>query len=1103
MLLLSAFLPAVAFPQSAATPAAADAFRNESLVFERSETTIRMHSDGTGERAIHVRLRVQSEGAARQFGVLAFDYASATETPVITLVRVHKPDGRTIDTPGSDAMDMPAAVTREAPLYSDLKEKHLPVRSLSAGDTLEYEVHTAINEAEAPGQFWGAQHFTVPGTVIVMAEVFTLEVPKDKYVQVWSPNHQPTITEHDGLRSYRWSVAQLVPAPRSAGPGEDPAKAEPPKDPDEDADGRKLPSVAWTTFRNWAEVGDWYRSLALNRAQPDDALRARVDELTKDAKTPEDQIRALYSFVSTQIRYVGIDFGVGRYQPHRAAEVLGNEYGDCKDKDTLLEAMLRAKGFRPAPALIGAGVTPVPDVPTPAVFNHVITTVDLPGGRIWFDSTPEVAPYRLLSAPIRNELALVVPANAPASLERTPAAPPYPFINRFEAVGTLDSQGRLTSHITASYRTDDELVVRAMARSVAPAEWDKASQYVSSTTGFGGSTSNTSFANSGDFSLPIILTYDYTRQPYGDWESRRIVPAFPALEFNALQSSDRAPPTDIQLGAPRTLIAICRIRLPQGYRTDLPDPVHVKTDFATFDKTYGFDGKEIVIERNIVVLKDKLPKTEWKRYEAFTKEIGLEGEPWIQLIQPSKSASAQPAQAPPPGKALPQAAQTAQSSTSPQERQSEESSPGASPAPSVDASLQDLIQTAAEELKSGDSSGARTTLDKVKATRADQEGLWALYGWIAIGEGRWMEAKDDFGKELAAHPDSAASVAGLAQVDSQIGDFAAARQLLRSYLDRYPQNPQLSGYLATLQARAEDNDGALKTLQSAAASHPDDLAVRLKLSQALQRLGRNDEAAAAAKSVLAATEDSELENGAAYVLALAGRDLPAAEEASRKSIRMLEEKSASITTAEVNSNAFAQSHLLSASWATLGWIVFREGNPEEAEPLVLAGWRNSLLPENGDHLGQIYEKMGKKNEALSTYLLAKAALGSNNATPAVREEIAEHIARLNAAGVKRSSFNGIQELQALRTYRFARPGGLSGWGTFRLQIGYAGVVASQEISGEQKLARLSAAIAATKFPGLVPPGSKAHLLRSAVISCFSAPTCELVLVPNESLNTER
>lgn len=613
-LLFCALLPVPVLSQTTTKPTAADPFSNEALVFERYETTMRMHADGTGERSIHVLLRIQSEGAARQFGVLSFPYASANETPHITLVRVHKPGGASIDTPAADAIDMPAAVTREAPLYSDLKEKHLPVRSLSAGDTLEYEVHTTIDKAEAPGQFWGANHFTAPGTLVVLSELLTLEAPKDKYLQVWSPNHKPTITEHDGLRTYSWKVAQLVAAPKSADQGGASAKPSQSKDPDEDADGRKLPSVAWTTFHSWAEVGDWYRSVALARAQPTDALRVQADAVTKDAKTPEDQVRAIYTFVSTRTRYVGIDFGVGRYQPHPAAEVLSNQYGDCKDKDTLLEALLHVKGFTTAPALIGAGITPVPDVPSPAVFNHVITTVNLPSGRIWLDSTPEVAPYRLLSAPIRDQLALVVPAEAPATLERTPAAAPYPFAARYEAVGKLDAEGKLTSHVTASYRTDDEVAVRTLARGIAVAEWDKASQYIAASTGFSGATSNTHFTSADDLSSPIVLTYDYTRHPFGDWENRRIVPPFPALEFSALASDGTAPSADIVLGAPRTLTAISRISLPEGYRTDLPDPIHVKTDFATFDKTYRFDGKQIVVERDIIVLKSKLPKADWKRY---------------------------------------------------------------------------------------------------------------------------------------------------------------------------------------------------------------------------------------------------------------------------------------------------------------------------------------------------------------------------------------------------------------------------------------------------------------------------------------------------------
>jgi hypothetical protein len=406
-------LPLCCFAQSAQS-AGADSYRNEALVFERYETVYRMNADGTGERDLHVRMRVQSEGAAQQFGVLSFSYAAASETPQIKFVRVHKADGTTVDTPAADAIDMSADVTREAPLYSDLKEKHLPVRSLSPGDTLEYEVDTTINKAEAPGEFWGADHFTAPGTLVVMAEVLTLDVPADKYVQVWSPNHKPAETEQNGRKIYSWNVAQLLTAPKGAA---DDATAPPaPKDPDEDADGRKLPSVAWTTFHSWAEVGEWYRGLALAQSDANDAVRARANEITAAAKTPEDQARAIYEYVSGKTRYVGIDFGIGRYKPHAAAEVMADQYGDCKDKDTLLEALLHAKGFSTAPALIGAGIAPVTDVPSPAVFNHVITTVNLPGGRIWLDSTPAGAPYQYLSAVIRDQKALVVPASGECAL---------------------------------------------------------------------------------------------------------------------------------------------------------------------------------------------------------------------------------------------------------------------------------------------------------------------------------------------------------------------------------------------------------------------------------------------------------------------------------------------------------------------------------------------------------------------------------------------------------------------------------------------------------------------------------------------------------------
>ena len=68
--------------------------------------------------------------------------------------------------------------------------------------------------------------------------------------------------------------------------------------------------------------------------------------MTKGLKTDDDKIHAIYNFVSLKYHYIGLDFGIGRYQPHAADDVLDNGYGDCKDKHTLLASLLKAVGNR-------------------------------------------------------------------------------------------------------------------------------------------------------------------------------------------------------------------------------------------------------------------------------------------------------------------------------------------------------------------------------------------------------------------------------------------------------------------------------------------------------------------------------------------------------------------------------------------------------------------------------------------------------------------------------------------------------------------------------------------------------------------------------------
>ena len=86
-----------------------------------------------------------------------------------------------------------------------------------------------------------------------------------------------------------------------------------------EANAGKTPDVRVTTFANWQEIARWYAELEKGRTEPTPEIRAKTQELIQGRATELDKIQALYDYVSKNIRYVSLSFGLGRYQPHAAS----------------------------------------------------------------------------------------------------------------------------------------------------------------------------------------------------------------------------------------------------------------------------------------------------------------------------------------------------------------------------------------------------------------------------------------------------------------------------------------------------------------------------------------------------------------------------------------------------------------------------------------------------------------------------------------------------------------------------------------------------------------------------------------------------------------
>src|SRR6266568_2525429 len=389
----------------------------ESYVVEKLKSSFRFENDGTGRREVYARIKVQSEAGVEQWGQLVVGYNSANERVDIPYVRVLKLDGSTVTAPADSVQDLSIPLERDAPVYTDYRQKHITVPGLRPGEELEYEYVTVTHTPLAPGQFWMEHDFAKSGTVL--DEQLELNVPKNRTIKLKTkPGNDPKITEEDGRRIYRWTSSHI-----------DKDENDKKKDKDKDKEKKaskepESPAVQMTTFSSWEELGRWYAGLEKDRRQPTAEIRAKAADLTKGKKTELDKIQALYDYVGPNFRYISLSFGVGRFQPHAAADVLHNEYGDCKDKHTLLASLLEASGYHASSVLINSGRKIDPDMPSPAQFDHVISLVPLGKEEVWMDSTTEVAPFRMLSASIRKKQGLVIPQNGAPHLEETPADPP-------------------------------------------------------------------------------------------------------------------------------------------------------------------------------------------------------------------------------------------------------------------------------------------------------------------------------------------------------------------------------------------------------------------------------------------------------------------------------------------------------------------------------------------------------------------------------------------------------------------------------------------------------------------------------------------------------
>ena len=1048
-----------------------DRYAAEPLVVLHNDKVYRMKADGTGVFEQTLAAKIQSESALKQLGVLAVPFASKTSHVEWVYARVKHADGTVVETPVSSAIEVTEQVTREAPFYSDLKASQLPLKDLRVGDTLEWQARVVMTTAEAEGNFWGQDNF-VTG-VVILEQSLEVDAPKELYLNAWGRTVKPVKTIAGDTQVWRWSNQELKPTVGAEADAAKDAEKKRIRTADEELDERqgRLPDAAWTTFKSWEVVGGWYRGLEGERMQPDAAVKAKVAQLTAGKATEEEKVQAVYSYVGMQIHYIGVAFGVGRYQPHHANDVMDNQYGDCKDKHTLLAAMLEALGLHPDAVLIGAGVRFNEAVPSPGSFNHLITRVEVDGKPVWLDSTAEVAPYGLLSAILRDREALVVPESGTARLEKTPAKLPFAQTQMMEASGTLGADGISNSRITMTFHGDDEVVMRALLRQISPAQYDQMVQGMCGSMGYQGTVSHAEVSRAEDMSTPVSISFDYKREKAGDWANYRTIPQLAPVSLP--RPDDKNPPVEfLLLGTPRVESSKSLMKLPEGWGAELPEAVHVKSRWATIDETYRLDKGTMYAERRVEVLLDKVPQAEWKEYSKFAEKADLGNEQYIQLTR-----------------TLAVKKSDAKGAKSASVEETGDAQTGAATAGSSSLSASESIQEAFTLLEMGKDVEALGELDKAKALNPDQSGLWGMYGSIEFHKGDLAGAAQDYQKELTLHPSQKQFYPRLVQAQLALRKKDDAKASLRQWEQADPANAAPALELGALELQDGQPEDAVHTAEEALTATPEgekkNAWLELLLGRAQLRAGMKDQGHATLLALMNGTDNPGMMNDAGYELADAGLELPLVEKVTRTALDQMEAESQTWTLDESAKTLRQKTRLLQPTWDSMGWVYFREGKVKEAQEYVGASWMGRQSAEVGKHLGEIAAANGDKDGALLDYMLASENPGAdtkllNEREDALRKEGAKAQVPENA-------------IQKMRTISIGSANRLNGVAEYKFLVSGDAVVKAKP-SGDKVLAGGEERLLKAKLKGLTPAGSKGELMYIGMLNCHSG-VCEVVIEP--------
>ena len=561
-----------------------------------------LYNNGLNRAHVQQIFYIGSEAAAESHRVTSIRYSPASEDVRIHHARIWKPSGTVIE---AQEFGERALADAAVSMYYDMRSRQLRFIGLEKGDVaeLDYSLVPTLHQSPYAGYF--GELVTLASRMPARLKRYALISPAAQKIFVHAERvHLAHTSEQDGSRIMVWELHDLPALPRE------------PRSP---GITETSPYVHVSTLADWKQLGSWYAKLIEPQFVLDQTLQQELTRLVKGKHSDQEKITAIQEFVLRNTHYVALEFGIYSYKPYPVTQTFARRFGDCKDKASLMIALLRAAGIEAELALVRTrsmgDVAPAPA--SIALFDHAIVYV--PKYDLWLDGTAEYS-GRELPLEDQGALALTVNLNGAAQLHQIPISSAEENYTRRIIHAELTPQGIIHFSGSTVIRGEDapglrrELAVQEQQLDLFRQRLAQVFPAVE--------LDNVAVHGAEDFESDVSVDFQGALNSFQHKPVVTLSSSWMPREYLATLAPASTRTQDLVLSSPWVTEEEIHVALPRGATVkELPQNQEITTQFGSIRLHYAQSGHEVLIKSHLQFDKTRINTQEYPAFRQFCSTV--------------------------------------------------------------------------------------------------------------------------------------------------------------------------------------------------------------------------------------------------------------------------------------------------------------------------------------------------------------------------------------------------------------------------------------------------------------------------------------------------